>query len=145
MNRLSMSAAFKVWTLWDAEIRPYHAHDDGQPIEHMRTLVEPLNVRVPLDARPYCHGIGEIDFYDKTGNKLLVRTSGHDMSSVHPQILATRNGGYWEIVQCGTVQVVDGEWCIVRALSNATRIAKMLNEATVPIDPQPTGGTPSPG
>ncbi len=53
-------------------------HHDGAWETHPETdswatLYEPLAVDASPDARPYCYGLGEIDFYGRDGNGVLAR------------------------------------------------------------------------
>jgi hypothetical protein len=125
MKSLSMSAVVKAWGAWDAELRPYTAHD-GEAVPHMRTLLEPLHVTAPPDARPYCYGVGEIDFYDADRKRVICKTRSHDLTASYPTVIKA-DGIWWEIVGSGQVVYIDGEWVIRRELSNATKWAKVFN------------------
>jgi hypothetical protein len=123
MKPLSLSAQFKAWLAWDAETRPV------PDCPWLCDLLEPLHVDYPNNAKPYCYGIGEIDFYDHTGNVKLGSIRSHHLNASHPQLLCIV-GQWWEVVSSGEVAVMERQWVIKRRICNNTRIAAMLNKLT---------------
>jgi hypothetical protein len=117
---LSLSAFAKCWHC-DATFEP-----DGDS-RHWVIVWEPLDVAAPPDARPYVHGLGEIDFYDRTGNVMLVRrVRFHSFKDTFPNLLLMADG-VWREAGLGSVVHRDGRWWVKFRAADNTRAARMMN------------------
>lgn len=106
-------------TLWlcEAEWEP-----DGPQSIH---IWEPLDVDAPEDAHPYCHGLGEITFYDRTGNGLIARSvRHHEISGLEDLVLL--DGTWWQVIS-GQVIYRDSRWWMRWWAQKNGRYAIMAN------------------
>lgn len=88
-------------------------------------LWEPLDADVPPDARPCCYGIAEIDFYDHTGNKTLLKhIRHHDMMGMIALLPDGRfvEVGYGNVVYREHVQ----RWFVRWLAWTNSRLARMM-------------------
>ena len=71
--------------------------------ENVLHLWEPLHTSgIPKDARPYCYGLGEIDFYDPSGNTCIAKSvKHHDLG--HGNIIVLLADGRFAEVASGRV------------------------------------------
>ena len=101
--------------------------DAGEYGPHSIVLIEPISGAEGLSPRmrPYCHGLGEIDFYDKDGNGPPVRCRTHHLlTSVNDHVLV--NGRWWEV--CGGRCVYQGgRWVMRWRCYDNNRTCRKLN------------------
>ena len=72
---------------------------------------EPLNTAAPEDARPYCYGYGQIDFYDASGNRIIDRNVKHiNLTGLAPDLLYLDGEAKWFEVASGQCVYRDGRW-----------------------------------
>ena len=116
---LSVSAFCKLW--WaDCEFEQI-----GPNSYH---VWEPLNMDAPENARPYCYGLGEIDFYDSTGNRKLAHAvQCHHFNNAHGDLLLLGNPGIWVDVASGQVTYRKGSWYMRWLCFRNTRRAHFAN------------------
>lgn len=89
-------------------------------------LWEPLDVDAPEDARPYCFGVGEIDFYSRDGNTLTHRHVRHHDFNGGKDVVLLSDGVFYQV--CGGQCVYkNGRWMMRWWCGNNTRRARMLN------------------
>lgn len=118
VKQMSCNAMVKAWCC-DCEFER-----DG---DYHVWLWEPLGVDdVPDDARPYCYGLGEIDFYDHSGNKLLLRSVRHHLFCGGIDVVLLSSGVFYEICS-GQCVYRAGRWHMRWWAGNNTRRARMLN------------------
>jgi hypothetical protein len=117
---MSLSAFAKLWHC-DAE---FQADGDSK---HWVVIWEPLDVTAPPDARPHVYGMGEISFYDRTGNALIVRRARyHDLNDTFPNLLLMSDG-IWRESMPGEIVYRDGRWWHRFRGADNTRAARMMN------------------
>lgn len=110
--------------LWHCEAEFEKERPDAT---HWWVVWEPLDTDAPEDARPYCYGIGEIDFYDRTGNRHLDRrVRCHDLTAPHPMLVLLKDG-VWREVLSGKVVYRNGRWHMRWLCATNTRAAMMMN------------------
>lgn len=114
---LHVSAFCKLWTLVDGLVEPC-----GKQCVH---IWEPLDVDAPPDARPYCYGLGEIDFWPVSGkNKLAERVRCHQF--IADDLVQLRDGTWFKITS-GRCMYRAGRWWMRWLAHKNTRHAKMMN------------------
>ncbi len=114
---LHVNAFCKLWTLIDGLVEP-----NGRQSVY---IWEPLDVDAPADARPYCYGFGEIDFYDVTGNKQLDRRVRCHLF-IAEDLVQVRDGTWFKIASGRCVYRAGRWWMRWLAYKNG-RHAKMMN------------------
>lgn len=116
----SINAECKLWRVNSGTYEP------EPESKHWGTFWEPLNVRLGPDARPYCCLGDSIQFFDRSGNKVLSDMVQHyAFMGLHPHLLYLN--GMWREVLGGRCEYRDGQWCMRWNVSTATKWAVRLN------------------
>lgn len=89
-------------------------------------LWEPLDAKeAPHDAKVFCHGLGEITFYDRTGNGIKEQNVRHTQLDGDTALCV---GGVWHQIASGRAMYRKGiGWCMRWLAYRNTRLARMLN------------------
>ena len=101
---------------------------------HWVRVYEPLRTNAPENARPHCFGIGEVDFYDKTGNRKIAHVRSHDFARVSPELLRLSDGLWYEVVS-SECRWHNGQWCMVWNAAKNTRSSRWANHMPTLQDP----------
>ncbi len=89
-------------------------------------IYEPLGVKLPETAVPYCCYLNSIIFYDhELGGKELLRIEHHAL--LFPETLILLDNGLWYEVASASCRYIAGEWTMVWSARKNTRRARMMN------------------